>query len=75
MALTVTPLSLLWYSRFPTAVPHYRFSQTLPVSIMYPLTTLVLGLMLTRERRRTVLLDALAESERSYLDIFANVSV
>ncbi len=76
MALTVTPLSLLWVFALPdggTALSVLS-KLSLPVSIMYPLTTLVLGLMLTREHGRTVLLDALAESERSYLDIFANVS-
>lgn len=76
MGLAVTPPSLLWVFALPDMETALTVLSRLflPVSLMYPLATLLLGLMLSYEHGRTHLLDALTESERRYRDIVANVS-
>ncbi len=75
MALVITPLSLLWIFALPSmemALPILS-KLLLPVSIMYPLATLLLGLMLAHEQERTSLLEALEAKEKKFRESIDSV--
>ncbi len=75
MALVMTPVSLAWIWALPASVEAWPIFQRLvgPVGLMYPLTALILGLLLIHEYKRIILSSALADSEKRFRD-FAEVT-
>lgn len=76
MAVPMTVVSLAWIFALPERIdPLPILSKlSLPVGVMYPLTTLVLGLLLAQEHRRLSLVNQLRESEARFRDFAASAS-
>lgn len=70
MALIMTAISLSWVFALPSGISALPILMKLliPVGIMYPLTTVLLGLMLAQEHRRMDLVTALRDSEQRFRD-------
>ena len=75
MALPMTAISLAWIFALPGSIDALPLLSriSLPVGIMYPLTALLLGLMLAQEHRRLRLVERLRENEERFRD-FAEFS-
>lgn len=70
LSLVMTVISLLWVFALPAPIdPMVVFGKLLvPVSFMYPLATVILGVMLIYEHERLATVDALLESEKRFSD-------
>jgi PAS domain S-box-containing protein len=66
MSIPMTIISLLWVFALPATIDPITILRhiSLPVGIMYPLATLILGNLLAQELRRLALLGRLRESEK-----------
>jgi PAS domain S-box-containing protein len=76
LAIPMTVISFAWIFALPSVIdPLLILSKlSLPVGVMYPLTTLLLGLMLAQEHRRLRLVDRLRQSEARFRDFAASAS-
>ena len=70
MALPMTVVSLLWVFALPEGVAALPIlnKMLLPIGIMYPVTTLLLGLMLSQEQVRRQLVEQLLHSEKRLIE-------